>query len=222
MRVIATGAVTHAARSVGRALSLAVVAATLLGTGGASRGAGSQEVQPPNRGGFTLSMGRPDTWRWYGGVSAAVHRRDVAQAAIYAHGGFYRDVLNPVTASLGVIAEGYFGGRGAFTRVVNAADGGVRVGLLSPTFRLGFGWEYSIRDGEADFFASLVHPLRRATDGVLDKQREVNGSLEALTATRRELGRSGHALEAVDLRTAAFVVAVGRVARVCLDRGIWP
>lgn len=161
MRVIATGAFTCAARSVRRALPAAVVTATLLGTGGAFRGVGSQEVQPPNRGGFTVSMGRPATWRWYGGVSAAVHRRDVAQAAFYAHGGFYRDVLNPVTASLGVIAEGYFGARGAFTRVVNATDGGVRVGLLSPTVRLGFGWEYSIRDGETDFFASLVHPLRR-------------------------------------------------------------
>lgn len=75
---------------------------------------------------------------------------------------------------------------------------------------------------EEEVNTRLERVMRRATDGVLDKQREVNGSLEALTATRRELGRSGHALEAVDLRTAAFVVAVGRVARVCLDRGIWP
>jgi glutamate dehydrogenase/leucine dehydrogenase len=68
----------------------------------------------------------------------------------------------------------------------------------------------------------LERVMRRATDGVINKQHEVNSSLEALTTKRAELGRNGDPLEAIDLRTAAFVVAVERVARVCLDRGIWP
>jgi hypothetical protein len=33
---------------------------------------------------------------------------------------------------------------------------------------------------------------------------------------------SGDALEPVDLRTAALIVAIGRVATVALERGIWP
>jgi glutamate dehydrogenase (NAD(P)+) len=48
--------------------------------------------------------------------------------------------------------------------------------------------------------------MERATDAVLDRQAEVN--------------RSGAAR--ADLRTAALVVAVERVAHVALERGIWP
>jgi glutamate dehydrogenase/leucine dehydrogenase len=70
--------------------------------------------------------------------------------------------------------------------------------------------------------AKLQRLMRRATDGVLDKQREINESLGALTARRRELGRDGEPLEPLDPRTAALVVAVERVAKVTLDRGIWP
>jgi glutamate dehydrogenase (NAD(P)+) len=62
----------------------------------------------------------------------------------------------------------------------------------------------------------------RATDGVLDKQAEIEDSLDELEARRVALGRQGKTLQPVDLRTAAFVVAVERVARVALDRGIWP
>jgi glutamate dehydrogenase (NAD(P)+) len=47
--------------------------------------------------------------------------------------------------------------------------------------------------------------MERATDAVLDRQAEV--------------GRGG---ASIDLRTAALLVAVGRVARVALERGIWP
>jgi hypothetical protein len=57
---------------------------------------------------------------------------------------------------------------------------------------------------------------------VLDKQRGVNDSLDELTARRRDLGRDGEPLEPLDLRTAALVVAVESVAKVTLDRGIWP
>ena len=70
--------------------------------------------------------------------------------------------------------------------------------------------------------AKLDRIMSSATDGVLEKQREINGHLDDLETRRRELGRGGAPLEPVDLRTAALVVAVERVARVTLDRGIWP
>jgi glutamate dehydrogenase (NAD(P)+) len=47
--------------------------------------------------------------------------------------------------------------------------------------------------------------MERATDAVLDRQAEVNSS-------------GGK----IDLRTAALLVAIGRVAQVALERGIWP
>jgi glutamate dehydrogenase/leucine dehydrogenase len=75
---------------------------------------------------------------------------------------------------------------------------------------------------EDEVNAKLERIMRRATDGVLEEQARVNASLDDLTAQREELGRNGDRLEPVDLRTAAFIGAVRRVALVSLDRGIWP
>jgi glutamate dehydrogenase (NAD(P)+) len=47
--------------------------------------------------------------------------------------------------------------------------------------------------------------MERATDAVLDRQAEANK------------GGAG-----VDLRTAALLVAIERVAHVAVERGIWP
>lgn len=75
---------------------------------------------------------------------------------------------------------------------------------------------------EDDVNARLETIMIRATDGVLEKHEEINASLDELQARREELGRDGDPLEPADLRMAAFVVAVERVARVTVDRGIWP
>ncbi len=75
---------------------------------------------------------------------------------------------------------------------------------------------------EDEVNGKLERIMTQATDGVFDKQAELNASLGALEAERKELGRDGDPLEPPSLRTAAFVVAVERVARVALDRGIWP
>jgi len=75
---------------------------------------------------------------------------------------------------------------------------------------------------EADVNAKLELTMNQATDGVLDKQEEVNSSLETLEEARREVHRPGDELVPIDVRTAAFVVAVQKVAEVTLARGIWP
>jgi len=51
----------------------------------------------------------------------------------------------------------------------------------------------------------LAARMERATDAVIDTQHELAGRGEA-----------------VDLRTAAYVLAIRRVADVALSRGIWP
>jgi len=53
----------------------------------------------------------------------------------------------------------------------------------------------------------LRSKMERATDAVLGKQTEINGKAGAAP---------------VDLRTAALLVAIERVAHVALERGIWP
>ncbi len=70
--------------------------------------------------------------------------------------------------------------------------------------------------------SKLLKKMVRATDGVIDKQRVINESLEELDAERKERGLDGDPLEPVNLRTAAYVLAISRVARVTLERGIWP
>ncbi len=75
---------------------------------------------------------------------------------------------------------------------------------------------------EKDVNEKLCRKMVRATDAVLDMQRKVNGALVELTAKREELkGRNG-SLAPVDLRTAAYILAVRRVASVAQERGIWP
>jgi glutamate dehydrogenase/leucine dehydrogenase len=50
--------------------------------------------------------------------------------------------------------------------------------------------------------------MARATQAVLAKQRELAARLPELPAP--------------DLRTAAYVLAIEKVAQVTIDRGIWP
>jgi glutamate dehydrogenase (NAD(P)+) len=58
----------------------------------------------------------------------------------------------------------------------------------------------------AEVNEKLKAKMQRATDAVLDRQAEVNRI----------------AKEPIDLRTAALLVAIERVAHVALERGIWP
>jgi glutamate dehydrogenase (NAD(P)+) len=60
---------------------------------------------------------------------------------------------------------------------------------------------------EEEVNQKLQIKMNRATDAVIDKQAQLN-----------QKGGSGPA----DLRTAALVVAIERVAHVALERGIWP
>jgi glutamate dehydrogenase (NAD(P)+) len=73
-----------------------------------------------------------------------------------------------------------------------------------------FEWVQNIENeqwAETDVNEKLRHKMERATDAVLDRQAALNKE---------------HGDKAVDLRTAALVVAVERVASVALERGIWP
>ncbi|MEE8560774.1 MAG: glutamate dehydrogenase, partial [Gemmatimonadota bacterium] len=73
-----------------------------------------------------------------------------------------------------------------------------------------------------DVNRQLLTKMERATDAVIDKQHEVNASLDALEAEREKRGVPGDPLEPADLRTVAYVLAISRVAQVTLERGIWP
>ncbi len=88
-----------------------------------------------------------------------------------------------------------------------------------------FEWVQNIEHeqwGEEEVNAKLLRKMNTATDAVIDKQREVNATLAELDARRSDRGRDNGPLEPVDLRTAAYILAINRVAEVALSRGIWP
>lgn len=93
-----------------------------------------------------------------------------------------------------------------------------------------FEWVQNIENEQwdlADVNRKLQLKLERATDAVIDKQREINAMVtpagdSARPAASRTPNPTGDRLESVDLRTAAFVLAISRVAQVALERGIWP
>lgn len=90
-------------------------------------------------------------------------------------------------------------------------------------------WVQNIENQQWDL-DEVNHKLRvkmeRATDAVVARQREINNSLSQLDTELRRSRRAGEPapppLAPIDLRTAAFVVAIKRVADVALERGIWP
>jgi glutamate dehydrogenase (NAD(P)+) len=84
-----------------------------------------------------------------------------------------------------------------------------------------FEWVQNIENekwDEADVNGKLKTKMQRATDAVIERQQALNEDVDA----RRLKTATGAALERIDLRTAALVLAVDRVANVALERGIWP
>ncbi len=75
---------------------------------------------------------------------------------------------------------------------------------------------------EAEVNTKMRLKMEKATDAVIAKQKEINESLKALDEERKKRGLDGEPLKPVDLRTSAYVLAISRVARVTLERGIWP
>ncbi len=85
-----------------------------------------------------------------------------------------------------------------------------------------FEWVQNIENerwDEAEVNEKLRVKMERATDAVLEKQQQINQRV-----ARGELvGQDGQAIrQPADLRIAALVLAVERVANVALERGIWP
>jgi glutamate dehydrogenase (NAD(P)+) len=80
-----------------------------------------------------------------------------------------------------------------------------------------FEWVQNIENEQWDLDEvnhKLTTKMERATDAVLAKQAEVNQKA-AGQGSKADLGP-------IDLRTAALLVAIERVANVALERGIWP
>jgi glutamate dehydrogenase (NAD(P)+) len=84
-----------------------------------------------------------------------------------------------------------------------------------------FEWVQNIENerwDEAEVNEKLRGKMEQATDAVLARQKELNEAVQ--TGALRPA--AGQPAGPVDLRTAALVLAIERVATVALQRGIWP
>ena len=121
----------------------------------------AQVTPPPNRGGFTQSLGIPGKVRWSWGAMGGVNRQYENEASFSAFGSVYRDLLNPAIMLVGLNFEGYVGRRGTFEKASEGWDGGARLGLFSPVARLSAGADYNFKDRQLDLILSFIHPLKR-------------------------------------------------------------
>ncbi|HSM04033.1 MAG TPA: hypothetical protein VK858_05405 [Longimicrobiales bacterium] len=142
-----------------------VAAVALFGTLGSGIRLSAQEAviqTPPNRGGTTVSMGLPPSWRFsLGGTVGTYRGGDVNQVQFLMNGGVYKDLAAPVMSAFGLLGEAYGGRRGDFEDIGEGWDGGFRMLAYSPAFRLAAGVDYSFGEGEGDFILSVIHPLQR-------------------------------------------------------------
>lgn len=84
-----------------------------------------------------------------------------------------------------------------------------------------FEWVQNIENQQWDeetVNMQLLRKTNRAVDDVVKRWQD----LKAISVTESPHAETGAAVQRPDLRTAALVLAVERVARVALERGIWP
>lgn len=75
-----------------------------------------------------------------------------------------------------------------------------------------------------DATRKLEQKMKRATDAVIDKQRELG---RRPVRPRRVAGSNGQphpydSEQPLDFRTAAYVLALSRITQTAIQRGIWP
>jgi glutamate dehydrogenase (NAD(P)+) len=79
-----------------------------------------------------------------------------------------------------------------------------------------FEWVQNIENEQWDLdevLGKLLKKMQRAVDAVVDRWEQMRDSVRSIDDSLRG---------EVDLRTAAMLVAIERVANVALERGIWP
>ncbi len=88
-----------------------------------------------------------------------------------------------------------------------------------------FEWVQNIENEQWDLDVvnqKLLTKMTRATNAVIDTQSRVNSSLKQIEVERKKAKLPVVKLVPINLRTAAFILAIDRVATVTLERGIWP
>ena len=112
--------------------------------------------QPPDRGGFTRTMGMPLRVRQTGGLEYLVYRpAENPDNGGLVNIGAQQIIGNPVVGLAGLGLELYVGGR------ARDFDGGARAYFTIPALLLGLGVDKNFESHESDFILKLDLPMRR-------------------------------------------------------------
>jgi len=116
----------------------------------------AQYDRAPNRGGYTKSLGLPESLKFHAGFQSGTYRgNDQSILIAEANFGVYRDLMSPIMGVLGWSAEAYVANRN------KKGDGGGRLMLEIPVLYIAGGVDYNIRDDAWDLLLSLKLPLQR-------------------------------------------------------------
>ena len=81
---------------------------------------------------------------------------------------------------------------------------------------------YNQQWDEEEVLTKLQRKMKRATQKMVEKQSTLRDELPERSAAWAASHPDAPALDDPDLRTSAAAVAIGRMLRAALDRGIWP
>ena len=114
------------------------------------------QLRAPVDGGRTRSLGQPYTWNFNVGASTGA-LNDAGPGGLNAlvRLGTWRSIGNPVVQGLTFGLEGYGGSRRG------SLDGGMRMRIAAPLFRVAGGLDFNATTGAAHPIYSFVHPGRR-------------------------------------------------------------
>ncbi len=127
--------------------------------------ASAQDTLPPTQGGYIHSLGLPEIFKPYVGVSVGLTGEERAHLRSQFRVGVYRDITSPVIPFLGWSVEYHAG-----LRDVRFDQGG-RAMLSSRMFGLGAGIDYSVLSGDANLVLAYSSPIRRG--GILGRGSEL-------------------------------------------------
>ncbi len=115
-----------------------------------------QDASQPDDGTKIVSLGQPSSVEPYGGISGGgYYEGQASDFTAYLSAGIRKYLLSPVISAAALQLEGYGGLRG------DEGDGGVRALFAIPFLRLGFGVDWSFKDGSVPFLMRLAIPFKR-------------------------------------------------------------
>ena len=132
---------------------LSLVATLLI----ASSTEAQQTNRPPEEGGIVYQLGMPPVWKGTAGTTFGWYRPSADNLlTIHAQAGLQKDLMSPIVGVAALNFEGYAGYRGG-----GDADGGLRGLFTIPSFRIGVGADFNVRDNETDLLLRAEFSTRR-------------------------------------------------------------